>query len=604
MTHTTMKHLNALLFMAVGMLLASCAKGSGDPKVTAIPFKSSDNSDWGMVATDGKLIFEEEFKSQPTLAFNERFMVQNEDGLYEIYVQDEKPKKVGDEYVAICDFTDDVTPAVKRNERISIIDREGKEIAKLQKSNGKEITTCNAFFDGYAVFSTEDKSGIIDNTGKVVLEAKKYDMIKPAGNGKFLGITLKEKDSDAMEMQYEVIKANGEVINKLKTSKYDELELLSGDDELLAVKQTSGGKAKWGIIDFSGEVVLKPNSKIERIDSYLNGYFIYYNGDDYGVMDKNGEVKMRAKYDQLYWANDDGTLVWARVKSDGHSAYRLFNLDGEKVSKETYDLGVTSFDGKYCPVQIADGEWGFINTSGEEVDDLPDICDLSFSGAGLSVSSDYVDIDGIVNALNLTNDGCGGFGFDMAPVDLVRNHNANNPGDQQSTDPTEIHTDRLGYSKSIQGIDAEFSLYYSGYITEYIGYWSNNRSWTSSQPAFIQVELSGYKLEGKTKDFYNKLLNKLKTFGQVMQSNDNAAVIGLGGSKAVLVAIDSSQKVIVKYVSTGAGDLYIEEYSDGPTEYAACDSTAVDSAVCDYDYDYDYGDPADSVAPADYYDYD
>jgi hypothetical protein len=111
-----------------------------DSDIDGVPFKSSENGKWGMLRPDGSILFEEEFKDEPTVAHDGRFYVRNGNGLWEIFTAEENPVKVGDEYVSLGEYYDGVAPAVRKNEKISLIDRKGNIIAVLDKSGSKPIT--------------------------------------------------------------------------------------------------------------------------------------------------------------------------------------------------------------------------------------------------------------------------------------------------------------------------------------------------------------------------------------------------------------------------------------------------------------------------------
>ena len=106
------------LLIMLSTVVSSCLNEASESKTSYLPFRSSKDGKWGLMGTDGKVLFEEEFKDAPTSVKNGRFMVENGNGKWEIYTAEKKPTKVGDEYIGIADFTADVTPAVKPNEKI------------------------------------------------------------------------------------------------------------------------------------------------------------------------------------------------------------------------------------------------------------------------------------------------------------------------------------------------------------------------------------------------------------------------------------------------------------------------------------------------------
>ena len=116
------------------MLLNACSKSSVfSPPIEYLPFQEEKDGYWGMISPDGKVLFSGEFKEEPTVAMNGRFFVKNGDGLWELYTAEEKPKKLGEEYLEVVSFREDVTPVVRKNQSIELINLDGERFARLIK---------------------------------------------------------------------------------------------------------------------------------------------------------------------------------------------------------------------------------------------------------------------------------------------------------------------------------------------------------------------------------------------------------------------------------------------------------------------------------------
>lgn len=77
---SVMNRLTPLLLFMV-MILSSCNKETND-YVTAFPYMETDKGKWGMITTDGEVLFSQEFKNQPTVVRNGVFLVKNEANLW------------------------------------------------------------------------------------------------------------------------------------------------------------------------------------------------------------------------------------------------------------------------------------------------------------------------------------------------------------------------------------------------------------------------------------------------------------------------------------------------------------------------------------------
>lgn len=541
--------------------------------IDGIPYKSSEKGKWGMLRPDGKILFDEEFKDVPTMARNGRFMVKNGNGLWEIYTATANPEKIGDEYISIGEFYNGVAPAVKKNEHISLIDKDGNVIAVLDKSGSKSITRMENFHYGYAIIEADDAVGIVNTKGDILLEAKKYCKIYHVAPQRFLALDMKYKEEeDIHNFVFDVIDPVGNQKGRIKMSKYDDIAVLA--DGYIGIEQTSDGEKLYGIMDLDGNVILKPTSKIRGLSDFRDGKFIFSNGDCLGVRNIKDEVLIRAKYDGIVWATDD--WLWVNSSVDGRQEWNLIDLEGNKITKEGYQSALPFFNGKNALVQITDKTWGIIDKNGEELKNTPDIYSVVCNNADEVIESDFVDIDAIVSAVKITPNGFGGFGINMNPRDLIKVYNENcEESARLKLDPNEVSTDRLSYQKEImKGVTLDVNLYYTGYMTERgeshfdetVGEWIQAPiSWTHEFPQYIKMSVSGPKLEGKTKLVYKKLVVKAKTYGSVFKENDNACIIIRKNNNGLVIVNTGSEVWAMVKSAEALQHENIEQFSNNRT---------------------------------------
>ena len=548
-------------------------KYRSDSDIEGVPFKSSENGKWGMLRPDGSILFEEEFKDEPTVAHDGRFYVRNGNGLWEIFTAEENPVKVGDEYVSLGEYYDGVAPAVRKNEKISLIDRKGNIIAVLDKSGSKPITKMTNFHYGYALFKAGDATGIVNTNGKILLEAKKYCKIYHIAPTRFLALDIRYKDdTDEHNYIYDIIDPSGYPRGTIKMAKYNQISIL--DDGYIGIEQTSDGEKLFGIMNLSGEIIVKPTNQIKGLYGYKDGKIIFSNGEYYGIRTIEDKVLIRAKYDAIRWAASDA--IWAISVNGGRREASLIDLKGNKITRDTYIDALPFYDGEHAFVQITDNTWGMINYKGEELKNIPDIYAIKHNTADIEIISDYVDIDAIISSVNMTPYGFGGFGINMRAIDLVRNYNENcKNSDLLELDPSLIHVDKLAYEKEIlNGIYFNANLYYQAYITEQNnGYYNETNgewikepdTWTKEAPKYIKMTISGKKLAGKTSLIYNKLAVKAKTYGRIYKENDHACII-LRKDGRGMVLVDTGDEVwgIVMSIEDLIGE-DIERYSESRT---------------------------------------
>lgn len=560
-----MKKISRLLFgIMMCALVVSCSEIYEMTKgeTSYLPFRSSEVGKWGMMGTDGKALFEEEFKDQPTMAMNGRFLVRNGNGTWEIYTAEAKPEKVGDEYVGIADFTYDVTPAVKRNERITLIDTDGNVTKTLEKADGKNIVGCMGFSYGLAQIYTEDERfGIIDDKGEVVVSPK-YEWATPVSSNKILTLTYKDKnDKNVAELQ--VHDRKGNVLMKMQVGdgqKYTNINPDASTPKYLAVCSSVDGEMHWGFIDYEKNVIVKPSSRIKTLGALNGNMFIFSNGDGWGVMNFDGEVLIRAKYDMLGWANENTLIAY-----DVDTKYSLVGIDGTKITQEEYLNILPFYDGEHAAVKVDDNSWEFINTKGEElrIKNAPDIYTISENRASAMVESEYVDIDAIMGKLKLAKNGLMGYSLTMSPLQVLKNYNeiASESDGKRSLDPADNSgKDNATTSYSSRGIDINSKIYYSGYMTEY-DYESGKTIWSKEKPRYIQASVSGSKLSGKTDLVYSKVAALAKTYGKVLKENSRAVIVQVSEGMGWIITDDGSTVNIELTTDSYSLDKNIDRYA-------------------------------------------
>jgi hypothetical protein len=545
-----------------------------ESEIEGIPFKSSEKGKWGMLLPDGTVLFEEEFKDAPTVARDGRFMVRNGNGLWEIYTATEMPEKIGDEYIYIGDFYNGVAPAVRKNERISLIDDEGNVLTVLEKSGSKTITAMGNFHYGYAIFNAEDACGIVNVKGQILLDAKKYYIIMHVAPKRFLALDMKYKDEeDYHNIVFDIIDPVGNKKGSIKMSKYDDISPLA--EGYMCIEQISDGERLYGIMNLEGEVIVKPTNKIHGILDFRNDLFVFSNSEGLmGIRNVDGKVLIRAKYDAIRWATDD--YIWANTSNDGHQEWFLIDLEGNKITNESYQDAKPFIDGKHAFVKITDKTWGIIDNRGEELKNTPDIYSVIGATTDDVIYSDYVDLDVIMAAVKMTPYGFGGFGINMPPTSLIKAYNENCERNSRiEMDPANAHIDKLSYEKEIMaGIKIDVKVYYNEYMTERgeshfnndVGEWIQEPDrWTKKFPQYVKMTVSGPKLQGKTNLLYKKLAVKAKTYGTVYMENDNACIIvKKNGDGFILVNTGSEVWAMVKGIESLKNER-IDQYSNSET---------------------------------------
>lgn len=74
----------AFLLVVVGCLFFSCSN-TPDNEVEYFAFQETKDGDWGLISSDGEVLFAREFDNAPTVVRDGCFFVQNDKGKWELF---------------------------------------------------------------------------------------------------------------------------------------------------------------------------------------------------------------------------------------------------------------------------------------------------------------------------------------------------------------------------------------------------------------------------------------------------------------------------------------------------------------------------------------
>ncbi len=590
-----MKKLNLLLCFSVGLLCLSCTKSITTSDVEAIPYRETEDGQWGMISTDGKVLFKEEFKNEPTIVRDGRFFVKTEDNIWEMYEASEKPKKIGKDYAHISTFYKGVAVVAEKNKPVSLIKKDGSIIKELRTIDGKEVDGVTTFSEGYANFMTSDSLwGVIDMKGNCVIKPE-YIVLTYCSDGKIIGIHKRYKSqiqsNKEDKRKYTVIDNRGKVLFEINANKYEEI----GDsfvDGKMPISVKIDGEEAWGIIDDKGNTIVKPNRKYKRITQIKGENFVYYNGEGWGLMNIKGEALIRAKYDNLYY--DQENLLLAQVHSRDETYYKFIDTKDNQIGIDKY---VDSYlyrllDGKHTIVKMDDKMWSIIDRKGKQVEGLPDIKEVGLRGGGYQyIESDYVDLDKFVKDLGITADGLLGLTFKTTTAQSVAKEikEVGRQGDESHKADSPYWYDRpyISFSKQIGGVSGYVTMKFSNNLSrqtyrtkrvidyELWGYYYYHDEkiptgyvWNNVKPVSFSLSVQNLgRMDGKIRSLYKLLIKHFSTFGKIYKQNDAATVINLNNGKVALIILKKDE-VSVQWGEIGdASSIDIDRYNNIEEDY-------------------------------------
>lgn len=370
--------------------MSACNQSTNEYGITHIPFKAEKDSRWGLIDWDGNPLIEDEFDEKPSAVTEGRFYVKNSDGLYEFYTAEKKFKKIGGEYVRVGAFCDGLAPVVEKDQPVCFIRLDGTVAFTLDSYKNELIEAASTFHEGRAAFRTESgKYGYIDVTGKVVIEPV-YDNVTTFENNSARVYKLANE-------QYKetfIIDKNG---NKYFKVNPDYKVSCNFYEHKIGYEESIGNDDGYGILNEKGEKILKASSKYTYISSFYNGYAVFTNkSDEKGLMDKDGNVVIRAKYAMLQEAGE--VLIYRNTWEKEREG--ILSYEGEVICEDIYNEIIPFEKGYKYTYALDNKEWILIDKKGKDqhkgsfykIDTDP-----STFIVDTDVESDYVDVQSEVD---------------------------------------------------------------------------------------------------------------------------------------------------------------------------------------------------------------
>lgn len=524
------------LFAVAVIALLSCNQQveTDNNAIQYMPFQESEKSGWGLIGTDGQVLLDDEYKEMSTVAIHNRYFAKNKEGQWELYsIDGKRTKQIGDEYSQVGVFIADVAPVVEKGKNIEFIDMDGYVKFSLDRVNGKEVSTCTNFSDGVAVFRIGKYCGAINTNGDVIVEPR-YIEILPANEGKMLALDKKyEKyalSGDLDNVKYTVLSTTGDDLGVISTRRYKIASRYFVDGALVVTNRSGSGAVRIGLIDDKGEWIVKPSDKIKSIKSICNKTFIFNDGDGYGVMDFEGNVIIRAKYQNLIYANADGLLFAKQDKED--SEYMLMNMKEEKIGREQFANVLPFINGKAIVQESADN-WILIDEKSVDQRIKQDIYSISASAFGDEVLvSEYVDYTKVTNALKLTANGLLELNLNMDAEHIasaITNiEDAGELGGANAIVSPKLFVGRKEVRGAfvVNGIKLSVSSNFDEPIAVLKGSEAVFNKATPNQIG-LQIPAEGM-LRGKSGMMARDLINTVKGFGNTVKENNNAVIVSVG----------------------------------------------------------------------------
>lgn len=195
-------------------------------------------------------------------------------------------------------------------------------IKTLLTTNTEEKVSVSNYYPVY----TNGKWGVIDQTGKIIIEPTMEEMVTIPDSKKDIFICLTDVNYENNTYKTKVINSkNKEIFND-----YDEVQAIENSDinqnlwyeeGVLKVKKGE----LYGLINFSGKEILKPEyQEIKALDGVKNSILIKKE-DQYGLCDNQGNVVIDTQYKEIKGVQDNYQNGYIVVNQENKYGWIDFN---------------------------------------------------------------------------------------------------------------------------------------------------------------------------------------------------------------------------------------------------------------------------------------
>lgn len=476
-------------------IISSCSGSADESKLNVdfLPIQLEKDGYWSFVSKDGKIIFENEFKNQPTQIINGVFSVKEDEGFSVYKANGNKPELIsGLEYLKFVGvLSENLLPVCFPNKRISIVNKDGKEQFELGPIKDKEIIGCGErFIEGMLWISTDDnKEGFVNTSGECVIKPV-YKSVGIFRNGR----TIALKDSI-----WSVINKKGDLIFSFKHgfapipgvwsyNKYNQICMKDSED-------------RFYLFDAKGEMS-KLSTKIKEVIQYSDKYIIYTSeSGEKGMMTIDGEIIIRPKYKELSFGKK-GELI----ASNKDKEWKLLDYSGNLKSE--VDFAKVNFIKGFGYISGDNSSYTIMNNDGQPIDKNLDFVDYStnvWSGVNRSC---YIPSEKIIKTVMdmITPAGVGKYKFGESMQNIAVAQGLTVKDVNEKNDISII----FDLSGSYNIVISAWSKYYISYNDFNFSTYSWSPAWNpnSKIEAFI-INVNTYNLwEGGVNDFVEVLKQK------------------------------------------------------------------------------------------------
>lgn len=388
--------LQTLVICCICFIGLSCSKNQNQFDLELIPVKSGEK--WGYINQKGEYVINPQFMDAEFF-YDGIAMVKSIDGKVG-YISKEGKYIIPAKFKEGISFSEGLTFVVSDGGYPTCIDKTGKTVFQLKQA--KEVF---AFSEGLAMYKLDSTFGLIDKTGKVVVNPQ-FEYIRPFKEG--LAAVCKND-------KWGFIDKTGKIVINFQFDAV--LDFHNG-------KAVIRNNSQCGFIDKKGSYVINP--QFDLAFPMSEGMASILTGKQFGFIGEDGKIMINPQFDEAYSFKNGMALIKQNEK------YGFIDKQGKIVINPQFDRA-TMFFGDITFVRSGD-KWGIIDVTGKYVvnpqfDEMKLFeneleLELDFGRCRFpSVKTDYYDVTNFISKfmVRVKNNMFDGFNSNSTLQDIVNN---------------------------------------------------------------------------------------------------------------------------------------------------------------------------------------
>ena len=241
----------------------------------------------------------------------------------------------------------------------------GIAIVKNLLSRGKEASNNEVSAVSYYALYADKKWGIVDSTGKTVIEPSYQEMLIVLNNKKDVFLCTYDVDEKTGDYKTKVInKENKEIYTDYEKveplSNYNSSENVWYEEDVFKFQKDG----KYGLLSIDGKEILSPEyDEIETLKGLKNSILVKKDGN-FGLVNTSGATIINPEFTKIEKFDDDYKHGYITV--DKNKKYGLVSYAGTKILDNKYEKILKIYGENYFAIEEK-GKQIVLDSNGEKV---------------------------------------------------------------------------------------------------------------------------------------------------------------------------------------------------------------------------------------------